>query len=433
MRGFWTLGALAALALAGCGGGSSEAEEPAAPAGYRFVQVASGLESPVHVSAPRNQPGRLYVVEQEGRIRIVQNGRITGTLLDIRSQVQCCGEQGLLSVAFHPRYARNGKYYVNYTDNRGDTRVVEYRGKRRLRQVFFVAQPYSNHNGGQSAFGADGLLYVGTGDGGAGGDPENRAQNLGSRLGKMLAVNVDRRAPRPRLVGYGLRNPWRFSFDRRTGDLYIGDVGQNSWEEVNVTRRRSPGVENYGWDVYEGRARFENKQPSGNGQAGLPRRRLSAWRRALRGQRRLRLPRFGGAGCGRPLLLRRQLLRDRLELPSGARAQRQTRAVHPRRPLVVRRGRGRASFTRSRSTAACTSCAPLAESLPTFSHVPEAGRRAAARGATALSSCGRERLTTGERNGPSPFRDDPIRPFFAFGLEGPTGRVRRRPASAATR
>ena len=269
MRGFSTLAVLAAV-LAGCGGGSSEADEPAAAAGYRFVQVASGLESPVHVSAPRNQPGRLYVVEQEGRIRIVQNGRITGTLLDIRSQVACCGEQGLLSVAFHPRYGRNGKYYVNYTDGRGDTRVVEYRGKRRLRQIFFVDQPYSNHNGGQSAFGPDGRLYVGTGDGGGGGDSENRAQNLGSRLGKMLAINVDRRAPRPQLVGYGLRNPWRFSFDRRTGDLYIGDVGQNSWEEVDFTRRGSPGIENYGWDVYEGRARFENKQPSGNGRLIFP-------------------------------------------------------------------------------------------------------------------------------------------------------------------
>jgi glucose/arabinose dehydrogenase len=270
MRRFSTLAVLAAVALTGCGGGSPEGDKPAAAAGYRFVQVASGLESPVHVSAPRDQSGRIYVVEQEGRIRIVQNGRITGTLLDIRSQVQCCGEQGLLSVAFHPRYARNGKYYVNYTDNGGDTRVVEYRGKRRLRQVFFVEQPYSNHNGGQSAFGPDGRLYVGTGDGGAGGDPENRAQNLGSRLGKMLAINVDRRAPRPQLVGYGLRNPWRFSFDRRTGDLYIGDVGQNSWEEVDFTRRRSPGIENYGWDVYEGRARFENKQPSGNGRLVFP-------------------------------------------------------------------------------------------------------------------------------------------------------------------
>ena len=118
MRGFSTLAVLAALVLAGCGGGSSEADQPAAAAGYRFVQVASGLDQPVHVSAPRNQPGRIYVVEQTGRIRIVQNGRVTGTLVDLRSQVVCCGEQGLLSVAFHPRYARNGKYYVNYTDRR---------------------------------------------------------------------------------------------------------------------------------------------------------------------------------------------------------------------------------------------------------------------------------------------------------------------------
>ena len=134
--------------------------QPAAAAGYRFVQVASGFESPVHVTAPRNQRGRVYVVEQEGRIRIVQNGRVTGTLLDIRSQVQCCGEQGLLSVAFHPRYTRNGKYYVNYTDRGGDSRVVEYRGRRRLQQLMFWDDPYSNHNGGQNAFGPDGRLYV---------------------------------------------------------------------------------------------------------------------------------------------------------------------------------------------------------------------------------------------------------------------------------
>jgi glucose/arabinose dehydrogenase len=270
MRGFSTLAVLAAVLLAGCGGGSSEADQPAAAAGYRFVQVASGLDQPVHVSAPRNQPGRIYVVEQTGRIRIVQNGRLTGTLVDLRSQVVCCGEQGLLSVAFHPRYAKNGKYYVNYTDRRGDTRVVEYRGKRRLRQILFVDQPYSNHNGGQTAFGPDGRLYVGMGDGGAGGDPENRAQNLGSRLGKLLAINVDRRAPRPQIVGYGLRNPWRFSFDRKTGNLYIGDVGQNSWEEVDFTPRRSPGLENYGWDVYEGRARFEGKQPNPRGRLVFP-------------------------------------------------------------------------------------------------------------------------------------------------------------------
>jgi glucose/arabinose dehydrogenase len=141
---------------------------------------------------------------------------------------------------------------------------------RRVRTLLNLADPYSNHNGGQLMFGPDGRLYVGTGDGGAGGDPENRAQNLGSRFGKLLAINVDRRGAGWQTVGYGLRNPWRYSFDRRTGDLYIGDVGQNSWEEVDFTPRRSPGLENYGWDVYEGRARYEDKQPSGPGKLVFP-------------------------------------------------------------------------------------------------------------------------------------------------------------------
>jgi glucose/arabinose dehydrogenase len=253
--------------LAACGGDDKQSA-PAAAGGYRFVEVASGFDSPVHVTAARGGGARLYVVEQRGRIRIVENGRVTGTLLDIRGRVVCCGEQGLLSVAFHPRFTRNGRYYVNYTDP--DTRVVEYRGRRRLRTILTVAQPYSNHNGGQNMFGPDGRLYVGTGDGGSGGDPENRAQNLGSRLGKLIAINVDRRGSRPQIVGYGLRNPWRFSFDRRTGDLYIGDVGQNAWEEVDFTRRRSPGLENYGWDVYEGRARHEDKARNPRGRLVFP-------------------------------------------------------------------------------------------------------------------------------------------------------------------
>jgi glucose/arabinose dehydrogenase len=249
--------------LAGCGGGSDEEAGPAAPSGYTFAQIASGFDSPVNVTTAPGRASPLYVVEQPGRIRTVQGGRITGTFLDIRSRVVCCGEQGLLSVAFHPRYSRNGKYYVNYTAP--SNRVVEYRGRRALRTLLNLTDPYSNHNGGQNMFGPDGRLYVGTGDAGAGGDPENRAQNLGSRFGKLLAINVDRSGAQPQIAGYGLRNPWRFSFDRQTGDLYIGDVGQNSWEEVNFTSRRSPGIENYGWDVFEGRARHESKPPNPRG------------------------------------------------------------------------------------------------------------------------------------------------------------------------
>ena len=265
--------AVAVAALVGCGvsdeESSREAVREAAPAtaqrGALSVRpVASGLESPVHVAAPRSEPGRLYVVEQAGTIRVVENGRVRAApFLDIRSIVRSGGEQGLLSVAFHPRYASNRRFYVNYTDRDGHTNVVEYRsnGTRALpgtaRRLLFVRQPYANHNGGQVVFGPDGRLYVGMGDGGAGGDPENRAQDMGTLLGKLVSINVATRGAK--IEALGLRNPWRVSFDRRTGDLWIGDVGQNAWEEVDFLPRRSPGLENYGWDAYEGRARFEDK------------------------------------------------------------------------------------------------------------------------------------------------------------------------------
>ena len=232
-------------------------------------RVAVGLEQPVHVTAPAGERNRLYVVEKIGRIRVLENRRLrSDAFLDLRGRVSLGSEQGLLGLAFHPRYARNRRFYVNYTDPNGDTRVVEYRSNGRValpttrRQLLFVNQPYSNHNGGQVAFGPDGRLYVGMGDGGSGGDPENRAQNPGTLLGKLLAIDVDRRGARPQVVAFGLRNPWRFSFDRRTGDLWIGDVGQNAWEEVDFVPRRSAGLENFGWDVFEGRTRFENKRPS---------------------------------------------------------------------------------------------------------------------------------------------------------------------------
>jgi glucose/arabinose dehydrogenase len=234
--------------------------------GVRLVKVASGFESPVHVTAPKSEPGRLYVVEQVGRIWIVENGRKRSRpFLDIRNLVSCCGEQGLLSLAFHPRYADNRRLYVDYTDRAGDTRVVEYRsqGNRVLpgtaRELLFVDQPYANHNGGQLAFGPDGLLYVGMGDGGAAGDPEDRAQNMGSRLGKLLRLNVDRAGATWQVAALGLRNPWRFSFDRKNGDRYIGDVGQGDWEEIDYARAGGSRVVNYGWDVFEGRHRYEDE------------------------------------------------------------------------------------------------------------------------------------------------------------------------------
>jgi glucose/arabinose dehydrogenase len=264
------LGLAALFAIAVAAGAVLAADGGNERAAYNFVPLVRGLESVVHVATPRSEPNNLYIVEQEGRIRARVGGRLRArAFLDIRGLVRCCGEQGLFSIAFHPNYARNRRFYVQYTDNAGDTRLVEYRSRGlarspvRRRQIWFQQDPYSNHNGGQLVFGPDGYLYAGTGDGGSGGDPENRAQNMRSLFGKLLRFNVNTSRPRPLIAALGLRNPWRFSFDRRTGDLYIGDVGQNEWEEINFTPRRSPGVENYGWRVYEGRARFANETPSG--------------------------------------------------------------------------------------------------------------------------------------------------------------------------
>ena len=221
------------------------------------MKVAGGFDRPVYLAAPSSEPGRLYVVEQAGRIVVIANGkRLPRPFLDIRSRVGSDGsEQGLLSMAFHPRYATNGRFYVDYTDRRGDTQVVEYRvsgGRVRLpsaRRILRVPQPYPNHNGGQLQFGPDGKLYVGMGDGGAGGDPHDNGQNPRALLAKLL--RTDPLKVRWAIAGYGLRNPWRFSFDRANGDLYIGDVGQNAVEEIDYRRRGAPPA-NYGWARYEG-------------------------------------------------------------------------------------------------------------------------------------------------------------------------------------
>jgi glucose/arabinose dehydrogenase len=248
--------------------GTTTDRVPAGPLAVRLRHLVRGLDSPVHLTATPSEPDRLYVVEQIGRIRIIERGRLLAQpFLDIAGEVEAGGEQGLLSVAFAPDYEESRRFYVNYTDVNGDTRVVEFESRdngapRRTRELLFVDQPYANHNGGQLAFGPDGRLYVGMGDGGSAGDPEGRAQDLGYRLGKLLSADVGESEPEWRVEGVGLRNPWRFSFDRETGDLWIADVGQGDWEEIDFLPRRSPGLENYGWDVYEGTHEYEPKDLS---------------------------------------------------------------------------------------------------------------------------------------------------------------------------
>jgi len=235
--------------------------------------VASGLSSPLYLTTPAGDP-RLFIVEQEGRIRIVKNGQLPATpFLDITGSVGAGGERGLLSVAFHPSYATNGYFYVDYTDNNGDTRIERYTvgpnpdiaDVASAKLILFIAQPYSNHNGGLVTFGPDGMLYIGMGDGGSGGDPQNRAQNPDSLLGKLLRIDVDHGDPyaipagnpfatsggAPEIWALGLRNPWRFAFDRAAGLLYIADVGQDLWEEVSVAPAGQGGL-NYGWRIMEG-------------------------------------------------------------------------------------------------------------------------------------------------------------------------------------
>jgi glucose/arabinose dehydrogenase len=224
--------------------------------------VASGFSSPVFVTAAPSEPNNLYVVEQSGTVRVLAKGKLRKKVfLDVSSLITFSGEQGLLSLAFSPSYASNHLFYVDYVDKNGDTQVVEYRSKGKkavqgsARQILLVPHPsFTNHNGGQLEFGPDGKLYQGMGDGGSGGDPNNNAQNLSSQLGKLLVTaNPSQAHPTWQIVGYGLRNPWRFSFDRSNGDLYIGDVGQNLTEEVDYRRAVAVSTQaNYGWSHYEG-------------------------------------------------------------------------------------------------------------------------------------------------------------------------------------
>jgi glucose/arabinose dehydrogenase len=253
--------AVAGTLLLGGAGSASGASDA-----FRKVVQARGFDAPVLLTYAPGEPGTVYVVEQSGRVIQLKAGR-RRVFLDVRRQITYGGEQGLLGLAFHPSYARNRLLYVAYTSSRGENVVARFRSNSSAailstqRTLLSVADPYGNHNGGHLAFGPDRMLYTSIGDGGSGGDPENRAQNPDSPFGKLLRLDVSKPQVDWEKTAFGLRNPWRFSFDRVTGDLYIGDVGQGSVEEVDFTPRRSPGLENYGWNRYEGSQRYASGDP----------------------------------------------------------------------------------------------------------------------------------------------------------------------------
>ncbi len=256
--------------------------------------IATSLDSPVAITNAGDASGRLFITLRPGRVLIHDGIQVLPTpFLDIQPFVKSGGERGLLSIAFHPRYASNGLFFVNYTDLRGDTVIARYQvsanpdradaGTARI--ILQIGQPFSNHNGGQLQFGPDGLLYIGTGDGGSGGDPGNRAQNPNTLLGKMLRISVDGALPYAippdnpfvtdsdvldEIWAMGLRNPWRFSFDRMTGDLFIADVGQSAVEEIDFQPAGSAGGENYGWRRMEGSTCFNPATGCNDGSLALP-------------------------------------------------------------------------------------------------------------------------------------------------------------------
>lgn len=286
-RWLLTVGLAASLALTAAAQEAEDApitqrESAPDPALVQLVDVATGLQNPLYVTHAGDESGRVFIVEQTGRIWVLENDTVLETpfldLSDIVSQnaLTSYSERGLLGLAFSPDYANDGTFWVNYTDDaRGTTYIARYRvsddpniaDKDSGLVIFSIEQPFPNHNGGHMAFGPDGYLYVAMGDGGAAGDPLQAGQDLGQLLGKILRLDVvgqdaytvpesnpfvnDANAA-PEIWAYGVRNPWRFSFDRATGDLYIADVGQNLWEEVNFQPAESTGGENYGWNIFEG-------------------------------------------------------------------------------------------------------------------------------------------------------------------------------------
>jgi glucose/arabinose dehydrogenase len=281
---------LLALGISGCGGDGSmsgptpnPSATPATCAAGTPVSgippltgrlVVAGLRAPLDLQSVPGDAERLYVVEQGGRIRIVRNGQVAATFLDIAGRLSSGGERGLLGLAFHPQFATNRRFFVNYTNPAGDTHISEFRASSSdaadpasERILLEVGQPFANHNGGGLAFDNAGRLLIALGDGGSGGDPLNNGQKLGTLLGKILRIDVDAGSPyvvpadnpframagaRPEIWAYGLRNPFRIAIDRPTGDLYIGDVGQNAVEEIDVDPGSRRGGLNYGWRITEG-------------------------------------------------------------------------------------------------------------------------------------------------------------------------------------
>ena len=248
------------------------------PNAYSWQPFVSGLQRPVDLQADGS--GRLFVIEKVGRIRTIQNGQLLLTpFLDITDRVNNSGnEMGLLGLAFHPAYSQNGFLYVNYTGRGGNTFISRFNASgdnadpNSEKILLTVDQPFPNHNGGVLAFGPDGYLYAGLGDGGLGGDPFGNAQSLSTLLGKILRIDINNGDPYAvpadnpfgnEIWAYGLRNPWRMSFDSMTGDLYIADVGQGTWEEIDYLPAGSPGGTNFGWDFREGAHDYEGTAPSG--------------------------------------------------------------------------------------------------------------------------------------------------------------------------
>jgi glucose/arabinose dehydrogenase len=245
------------------------------PDSYQWEIVAGGFESPVDIQNAGDGSGRLFIIEQAGLIRILQNGAaLEQPFLDLRERVDVSdNEQGLLGLAFHPDFANNGFFYVNYTKQGGDTVIARFTASGNTAdpnsemRLLGVKQPYPNHNGGGLAFGPDGYLYIGLGDGGSGGDPDGNGQNRKALLGKILRIDVNNGNPYAvpsdnpfgsEVFHYGLRNPWRFSFDALTGDLWIGDVGQGEYEEVDFLPAGAAGGVNFGWNRYEGMHDYES-------------------------------------------------------------------------------------------------------------------------------------------------------------------------------